>query len=391
MAIIVKKFGGTSVGSVELIRKIAKRLAKDYHRGDQLVVVVSAMAKTTDNLFSLAYEITRHPSRRELDMLLTAGERISMSLLSLSLMEEGIPSISFTGSQSGIITDNHHGNAKILKVNAYRIHEELAKDKIVIVAGFQGVSTAKEITTLGRGGSDTSAVALACYLGAEKCEIFTDVDGVYTADPRIVPGASFIKEIGYADMLALAYSGSKVLHPRAVEFACKYHVPVEVKSSFTFAEGTMIRAENSPKESLMEDRFVSAIAHKNKVLCYVLMPDDSAIQLLRVWHHEIFKIAKQEDRLEIYVEAKYESEIDYLLAQQGIEPLSKEDGLGFVILIGLGLAADPAFLATVMHLCKDIDVKRIAHSERSLELMLRADQVAEAVAILHHELIGENQ
>ena len=379
------------MGSVELIRKIAKRLAKDYHRGDQLVVVVSAMAKTTDNLFSLAYEITRHPSRRELDMLLTAGERISMSLLSLSLMEEGIPSISFTGSQSGIITDNHHGNAKILKVNAYRIHEELAKDKIVIVAGFQGVSTAKEITTLGRGGSDTSAVALACYLGAEKCEIFTDVDGVYTADPRIVPGASFIKEIGYADMLALAYSGSKVLHPRAVEFACKYHVPVEVKSSFTFAEGTMIRAENSPKESLMEDRFVSAIAHKNKVLCYVLMPDDSAIQLLRVWHHEIFKIAKQEDRLEIYVEAKYESEIDYLLAQQGIEPLSKEDGLGFVILIGLGLAADPAFLATVMHLCKDIDVKRIAHSERSLELMLRADQVAEAVAILHHELIGENQ
>ena len=379
------------MGSVELIRKIARRLAKDYHQGDKLVVVVSAMAKTTDNLFNLAYEITRHPSRRELDMLLTAGERISMSLLSLSLMEEGISSISFTGSQSGIITDNHHGNAKILKVNAFRIHEELEKDKIVIVAGFQGVSTAKEITTLGRGGSDTSAVALACYLGANKCEIYTDVDGVYTADPRIVPGASFIKEIGYADMLALAYSGSKVLHPRAVEFASKYHVPVEVKSSFTFADGTMIRAEDSPKESLMEDRFVSAVAHKDKVLCYCVRPDESAVQLLRAWHHEIFKIAKQEDKLELYVEAKYESEIDFLLAQQGIVPLSKEDGLGFVILIGLGLAADPAFVATVMHLCKDMNVKRIAHSERSLELMLQADKVAEAVATLHHELIGERQ
>ncbi|MCK9332781.1 MAG: aspartate kinase, partial [Candidatus Cloacimonetes bacterium] len=189
MAIIVKKFGGTSVGSVELIRSIAKKLAKAYRHGDQLVLVVSAMAKTTDNLFSLAYEITKHPSRREMDMLLTAGERISMSLLSLSLLEEGISSISFTGSQSGIITDDHHGNAKILKVNAFRIHEELAKEKIVIVAGFQGVSINKEITTLGRGGSDTSAVALACYLGADKCEIYTDVEGVYSADPRIVPHA----------------------------------------------------------------------------------------------------------------------------------------------------------------------------------------------------------
>jgi len=389
MAIIVKKFGGTSVGSVELIRKIARCLAKDYHRGDQLVVVVSAMAKTTDNLFNLAYEITRHPSRRELDMLLTAGERISMSLLSLSLMEEGISSISFTGSQSGIITDNHHGNAKILKVNAFRIHEELVKDKIVIVAGFQGVSTTKEITTLGRGGSDTSAVALACYLGADKCEIFTDVKGVYTADPRIVPGASFIKEIGYANMLALAYNGSKVLHPRAVEFACKYHVPVEVKSSFTFEDGTMIRAEESPKESLMEDRHVSAIAHKEAVMRYCLELDDKTVDLLKIWHHEIFKIVGLEHSLELYVETKYESEIDHLLGQESISPISKEDGIGFVILVGLGLAADPAFVATVVQSCKGMGLKRISHSERSLELMLPAENVAETVRILHHELIGD--
>jgi len=390
MAIIVKKFGGTSVGSVELIRGIAKRLAKDYHSGDQLVLVVSAMAKTTDNLFNLAYEITRHPSRRELDMLLTAGERISMSLLSLSLLEEGIASISFTGSQSGIITNNHHGNAKIMKVNAFRIHEELAKDKIVIVAGFQGVSSDKEITTLGRGGSDTSAVALACYLGANKCEIYTDVDGVYSADPKIVPQAGFIKEIGYADMLALAYSGSKVLHPRAVEFACKYKVPVEIKSSFTFAEGTMIRAEESPKESLMEDRHVSAIAHKDNIMRYNLLPNADAVELLQVWHHEIFKIAKLEQSLELYVEAKYESDIDYLMQQHGIQPLSKEGGIGFVILVGLGLAADPAFVAQVMKLCKDYHVMRISHSERSLELMLPVEHVAKAVAALHHELIGEH-
>lgn len=391
MPIIVKKFGGTSVGNVNLIRGIARRLAKEYHRGNQLVLVVSAMAKTTDNLFSLAYEITQHPSRREMDMLLTAGERISMSLLSLSLLEEGIPSISFTGSQSGIITDNHHGNAKILKVNAFRIHEELAKDKIVIVAGFQGVSTAKEITTLGRGGSDTSAVALACYLGADKCEIYTDVDGVYTADPRIVPKAGFIREIGYADMLALAYNGSKVLHPRAVEFACKYQVPVEVKSSFTFADGTMIRAEESPKEVLMEDRVVRAIAHKDNLICYRILPDQEALELLNVWHHEIFKISKMEATLELYVEAKYESEIDYLLSQHGVEPLSKETEIGFVILVGLGLAADPAFVASVMQLCKDLSLKRIAHSERSLELMMPARQVAEAVAMLHDSLIGVNQ
>ena len=391
MPIIVKKFGGTSVGNVELIRGIARKLAKDYHRGDQLVLVVSAMAKTTDNLFNLAYEITRHPSRRELDMLLTAGERISMSLLSLSLMEEGIPSISFTGSQSGIITDNHHGNARILKVNAFRIHEELAKEKVVIVAGFQGVSTAKEITTLGRGGSDTSAVALACYLGAQKCEIYTDVDGVYSADPRIVPNAGFINEIGYADMLALAYNGSKVLHPRAVEFACKYHVPVEVKSSFTFAPGTMIRAEESPKEQLMEDRFVSAIAHKDSLMRYCLNPDAGALELLKIWHHEIFKISKMEEKLELFVESKYESEIDYLLDSQGIQPISKDDTLGFVILVGLGLAADPAFLARIMQLCADLNPIRISHSERSLELMLPASNVAKAVAVLHQELIGENK
>ncbi len=388
MAIIVKKFGGTSVGSVDLIRGIAKKLAKAYHRGDQLVLVVSAMAKTTDSLFSLAYEITKHPSRREMDMLLTAGERISMSLLALSLWEEGISSISFTGSQSGIITDDRHGNAKILKVNAFRIHEELAKEKIVIVAGFQGVSMAKEITTLGRGGSDTSAVALACYLGAEKCEIYTDVDGVFTADPRIVPTSRFIPEIGYLDMLALSYNGSKVLHPRAVEFACRYKVPVEVKSSLSFAPGTMISKEESSKDSQMEERNVNAIAHKESILCYRIEPNATALLLLDKWHHEIFKINMQQQTLELYVEEKYETEIDYMLGESDIEILGKDRNIGFVILVGLGLAADPAFMAKVLRICLNSHIDRISHSERSLELMLPSTQVAKTVTLLHQEFFG---
>jgi len=390
MAIIVKKFGGSSVGNVTRIREIAAKLAKDYRRGDQLVLVVSAMAKTTDSLFELAYEITRHPSRREMDMLLTAGERISMSLLSLSLMEEGIPSISFTGSQSGIITDDHHGNARILKVNAFRIHEELAKDKVVIVAGFQGVSTGKEITTLGRGGSDTSAVALACYLGADKCEIYTDVDGVHTADPRIVSTARFIPEIGYLDMLAQAYAGSKVLHPRAVEFAYKYHVPVEVKSSFSFKGGTMIKNDECIRDNTMEERVINSIAHKEEILCYRIEPDAKALLLLNNWHHEIFKIHMQDQALEIYVESKYETEIDYLLSKSEYESYGKDRELGFVILIGLGLAADPSFMAKLMTVTQDCGIMRISHSERSLEMMLPSKEVHKTVALLHREFM-ENQ
>ncbi|HNQ43207.1 MAG TPA: aspartate kinase, partial [Candidatus Cloacimonadota bacterium] len=335
-----------------------------------------------------AYEITKHPSRREMDMLLTAGERITMSLLSLSLMEEGIPSISFTGSQSGIITDEHHGNARILKVNAFRIHEELAKDKVVIVAGFQGVSQSKEITTLGRGGSDTSAVALACYLGAAKCEIYTDVDGVYSADPRIVPKARLLREISYPDMLALSFSGSKVLHPRAVEFAYKYRVPVEVKSSFSFEPGTMIQSEQL-KENDMEERTVTAIAHKSNLISYLLPMGDGITGLLDKWHHEVFKYVYRDGQLELFVETKYESEIDFILTEQGLE-FTKQSGLGYVILIGIGIGQDPGFLSRVIKLCGDLNPLRIDQSERSLEIMLSDEAVPTAVTILHNELIGDN-
>lgn len=399
MAIIVKKFGGTSVGNIDLIRNIAHKLAGEYHEGDSLVLVVSAMAKTTDELFNLAYGITQHPSRRELDMLLTAGERISMSLLSLALMEEGIQSISFTGSQSGIITDNKHGNARILKVNAFRIHEELAKGKVVIVAGFQGVSQEKEITTLGRGGSDTSAVALACYLGAEKCEIFTDVDGVFTADPRIVKNPKLIKEIDSDLMLTLCHNGSKVLHPRAVEFACKYNVNVEVKSSYTFAPGSLMSNHHSSntaaidinKEQQMEERTVTAIAHKDMLICYKLQWSQDLLALLKTWHHEVFKYNLEADILEMFIEAKYEPEIDYLLNENKIIVISKQKDLAFVILVGMGLGYDPAFMAETMQLCAPYNVLRCQNTDKSLELLLPTGNVSAAVNTLHTAFIDNRK
>lgn len=391
MAIIVKKFGGTSVGSIELIRNIARRIATGHQPGDSLVLVVSAMAKTTDDLVQLAYGISDHPSRRELDMLLTAGERISMSLLSLALQEEGFASISFTGSQSGIITDDKHGNARILNVNAFRIHEELAKGKIVIVAGFQGVSQSKEITTLGRGGSDTSAVALACYLKAERCEIFTDVDGVFTADPRCVENPWLLQEIGYDEMLALSYSGSKVMHPRAVEFACKYRIPVEVKSSFTFAPGTMIHTIEHKQGKNMEERKITAIAHKEKLLGYVLERSEALIGLLKNWHDEIFKYFVEDGRIELIIEDKYAGEVNYALEQNHITVLRKDQGIGYVTLVGLGINLDPGWLAATLEVCAPFGVSRIQHSDQTIELMLPSAEVKNCVQALHKAFLGDSK
>lgn len=383
MVITVKKFGGTSVGSVDLIQNIARKIVQQKSADDALVLVVSAMAKTTDDLVKLAYGISEHPSHRELDMLLTAGERISMALLSLALQKEGMASISFTGSQSGIITNNRHGNARILNVNAFRIVQELEQGKIVIVAGFQGVSQAKEITTLGRGGSDTSAVALACYLQSERCEIFTDVDGVYTADPRLVPNARKLPEIDFAQMLSLAYSGSKVMHPRAVEFACKYQIPVEVKSSFTFAPGTLIHKVISDKGNKMEERNITAIAHKENLLRLELARDEKLSSLLQGWDNEIFKYTVSENSIELIIEDKYASEAGYQLEKLGIAPLSREQGIGYVTLVGLGINLDPVFLARTLQLCSGFQIRRVQHSEMTIELMLPSGQVRDCVALLH--------
>ncbi|MEN6444526.1 MAG: aspartate kinase [Candidatus Cloacimonas sp.] len=393
MAIIVKKFGGTSVANIDLIRNIAHKLSGEYHKGEGLVLVVSAMAKTTDELFALAYGISQHPSRRELDMLLTAGERISMSLLSLALMEEGIPSISFTGSQSGIITDEKHGNARILKVNAFRIQEELEKGKVVIVAGFQGVSISKEITTLGRGGSDTSAVALACYLKANKCEIYTDVDGIFSADPKLVTQPKLLKQISPQLMLTLCYNGSKVLHPRAVEYALKYGVEVEIKSSFTFAPGSLITDNKTGKneEEQMEERKVIAIAHKENLTRYTLPLNSQVLNTLTNWNYEIYKSFMNEGLVELFIESKYITEIDYFLQEQNIKPVKKEGDFAFVNLVGLGVGHDPAFWSSVMDNSKEFNILRSFNNEQSIELLLPEENCSAAVKTLHKIYIEDKQ
>jgi len=245
MALIVQKYGGTSVADAEKIRNVARRVTRVKDEGKQVVVVVSAMGDTTDNLIKLAYQVNEQPGDRELDVLLSTGELVSSTLLALALESLGYKAVSLTGAQAGIHTDSSYSRARILRINPKRVVNELEKGNIVIVAGFQGVNQEMDITTLGRGGSDTTAVALAASLNAEMCQIYTDVDGVYTADPRLVPSARKLKEIGYEEMLELASSGASVMHNRAVELGAVYNVPILVLSSFSDSPGTIIRKEVS--------------------------------------------------------------------------------------------------------------------------------------------------
>jgi aspartate kinase len=258
--LVVQKYGGTSVGTPKRIQRVADRIAARHRAGDRVVVVVSAMGRTTDRLLSLAAGITDRPSRREMDMLLTAGERISMALLSMALETRGVAAISFTGSQSGIITDTAHTRARILEIRPIRIGPELDRGRVVIVAGFQGVSREKEVTTLGRGGSDTSAVALAVGLGADLCEIYTDVAGVMTADPRTVPAGRLLRRVSWDTMLELACHGAGVMHARAVELARRRRLPFQVRSTFRKGAGTLV--EGQPIEAGPE---VAAVTGRERV------------------------------------------------------------------------------------------------------------------------------
>jgi aspartate kinase len=241
VGVVVQKYGGSSVADVARIEKVADRVAATRARGLDVVVVVSAMGDTTDELLALARRITDRPARRELDMLLSAGERISMALLGVALNARGVPAVSFTGSQSGIITNDAHTSARIVEVRPFRVQDELARGKVVIVAGYQGVSYKKEVTTLGRGGSDTTAVALAAALGAEACEIYSDVDGIYSADPRVVPGARRLSEISYEEMQELSEAGAKVLNAQAVEFAKEAGIAIYARASSGSEAETVVR------------------------------------------------------------------------------------------------------------------------------------------------------
>ena len=266
MDLVVMKFGGTSVADAERIRRAARRAIQEKLEGRRVVMVVSAMGKTTDKLITLAKEITDSPPRRELDMLLTTGEQVSISLMAMAIHAAGHEAISLTGGQIGLITDAAHTKARIQKIDADRIRQELDNGKIVIVAGFQGIDERGEITTLGRGASDTTALALAAVLQANHCEIYTDVDGVYTTDPRIDPKARKIERISYDEMLELASQGAGVMHSRAIEFGKKYNVVIHVRSSFTDTEGTYITQEVKQMEQIV----VSGVAVKKELAQFVL-------------------------------------------------------------------------------------------------------------------------
>ncbi|MDD3803223.1 MAG: aspartate kinase [bacterium] len=347
MALIIKKFGGTSLATPSLIMHLAKRVAAEVKSGNKVVVVVSAMGKTTNELISMAKQITNQPEEREMDMLLTAGERISMSLFSMSLNFLNVKAYSFTGSQVGIITTEEHTNAKILSVKGERLLSALNEGITPIIAGFQGVSGSKEVTTLGRGGSDTTAVALAAFLKADLCEIYSDVDGVFTIDPRINSGARLINQISYEEMLIMAHMGSKVLHPRSVEIAERYNIRLAVKPSFNEGDGTMItNAENIESVSV---RGIST--RQNLALVNLKTPDSNIVSLMKKLNSsnlniELF-ITKTSEIISVVVE---QDKVNDLLSctEDACTSVSINNDIAIVSFIGTGVSTDKDVLGKIL-------------------------------------------
>jgi aspartate kinase len=342
MAIIVQKYGGSSVGDVERIRKVAERVAARRAEGHQMVVVVSAMGDTTDELLGLARKISSDPPRRELDMLLTCGERVSMALLSMALHQRGVPAISFTGSQSGIITDDNHSGARILEVRPVRIREELGRGKVVIVAGFQGVSRQREVTTLGRGGSDTTAVALAAALGAEACEILSDVDGVYSADPRVVPEARKLERLDYDTMQEMAAAGARVLNAQAVEFARAAGIVLHAGLAHGGGTGTRVTSERVPVRAVATDGQVRVLSVPAGALTAVLGWLGERRTPLRLFN----TTAAAPTLLVVPLQDLHAVEVfDTTMRALGAEP---RPGLGTVSVVGPGVGTDAALVASLL-------------------------------------------
>ncbi len=398
--LIVQKYGGTSVGTPERIRAVADRITQARKAGNDLVVVVSAMGHTTDELIALAHQVAREPQHREMDMLLTAGERISMALLSMALHERGVPALSFTGSQTGIITDTAHRRARIKKILGDRVRQAIATDHVAIVAGFQGVSETKEITTLGRGGSDTTAVALSAALGAAACEIYTDVNGVYSADPRIVPQARLHRKMPHDLMVELATRGAGVLHPRSVELAKQFAVPLRVLNSLNQDEGTWVMERNNmgPME---EFRVAGVTSDKGRMLLRVEL--ERATVVTAIWdrakkaHLSMVAPFFADSRMAFYVERDAENEWRALLqdlAYQGfVRTYELEVGLAPVSVVGDRFSQDGAALGEIMETLASsgISVTMGSASALALTVAVPANRLDEAVQALHRKLIeGEN-
>jgi len=396
MALIVQKYGGTSVADADRIRAVARRVAEARNAGNEVVVVVSAMGKSTDELVEMAGRVSPNPHPREMDMLLTAGERISMALLAMAIRDLGIQAMSLTGSQAGILTDTFHGQAKIRDVRAFRVRESLDEGNVVIVAGFQGVSPdTKEITTLGRGGSDATAVAMAAYLRADVCEIYTDVDGVFTADPRIVPGARKLDEVSFEEMLELSAAGARVLMLRSVEFGRRFNVPLHVRSSFHGGIGTWV------KEKTMEQAVVSGVAHDTteaKVTVYGV-PDRPGVAA------SLFEpLAAQGVSVDMIVQNVSRdglADISFTVPKQHAaaartvaESIAKDVEAGGVDLdehiakisvVGAGMKTEPGVASTMFQTLSKagINIQMISTSPIRVSCVVDADHLDEAVRVLH--------
>jgi aspartate kinase len=397
MALIVQKYGGTSVGDAERIKRVAERIVAAVRAGDQVCVVVSAMGHSTDELVSLAAQVSDEPNPRELDMLLTSGERISMALLSMVISDLGYEAISLTGSQAGIVTDTTHGKARILEVKGDRVRQALAANKIAIVAGFQGVSTTYDVTTLGRGGSDTTAVALAAALGADRCEIYTDVDGVYTADPRIVPGARKLHAVSYEEMLEMAASGAGVLMLRAVEYARNHGVMLHVRSSFGYEDGTWVKEE----DERMEQAIISGVAHDTSEAKVVIqhVPDTPGIaaRVFRPLADEgvnidmIVQNVSAEGRTDISFTMPTDDLrrarpiLDEVAASVGAEGVTTDPDIAKISLIGAGMKTHPGVAADMFDALSDagINIEIISTSSIRVSCVIRAFEVERAVKALH--------
>jgi aspartate kinase len=399
MALIVQKYGGTSVADPERIKNVARRVVSTAADGRQVCVVVSAMGDTTDELLDLAARVSsgRHP--REQDMLLTSGERISIALLSMAIIDLGRDAISFTGSQAGIVTDTSHGRARIVEMRAGRVGDALAEGKIVIVAGFQGVSTALDVTTLGRGGSDTTAVALAAALGADHCEIYTDVEGVFTADPRVVPEARKLDALSYEEMLELAASGAKVLMLRSVEYARNHGVLIHVRSSLSDEDGTWIVRE----EDMLERAIVSGVAHDSSEAKVTIagVPDRPGIAA------SVFRpLADAGVNIDMIVQNVSEAghtDISFTLPKEDLahaEPIlqkvanevdasgcSRDSDIAKISLVGAGMKTDPGVAADMFEALAQagINIEIISTSSIRISCVVRAADAERAVRTLHQK------
>jgi aspartate kinase len=380
---VVMKFGGTSVADVERIKAVARRLVAAREAGNRVVAVLSAMGDTTDDLVRLAYEISPRPAPRELDMLISVGERVSCALAAMAIHDLGHEAISLTGSQAGIVTDTAHGKAKIVDVRARRIHEALDADRVVLVAGFQGVSTDFDVTTLGRGGSNLTAVALAASLGADACEMYTDVEGVFTADPRIVPEARKLHAVSYEEMLELAASGAKVLQLRSVEFARNHGVKLHVRSSFSDADGTWIREED---ERMLEKAIISGVAHTLEEAVYRVEGVGPArlFQALAEAGASVDTIIQTGPEIVFSAPFSDQAEVEQTLDRLGIRWTARDD-LGKVSLIGAGMKTHPGVAGRTFSALAELGIEPeiVTTSTIKIACYVPRGDVERAVKALH--------